>query len=715
MTFLNPFILFGLAAAAIPILIHLLNKRKLRTIEFSTLSFLKELQKNTMRRITLRQWLLLLLRTLIIIFLVLAFSRPALKGNFGAIGSHAKSTLVILLDNTASMNLQNEKGKFLAQAQTEALEIISLMQENDDAFFLRLSDLPETTTKESTHDNKKLQALIQETTISNNRRTIDEGLRIAAELLKQSKNFNKEVYVITDGQASTLSAAEVKKKEPDILFDPQVNFFFAQLSKHPVENVGVDKVTIPPTLLQLNKPLTLNAVIKNYGINPVTNHIVSITLGNNRVMQKSVTLNGGESTTLDFTVIPARTGFIAGVVESEDDVYEPDNKYFFSLYIPEQIRVKIIAPEEGYSRYLTTALTVANTAGGSALISVSTAAPSQLTSAMLTSSDVLVLSGVKQMTETQQRMVLQYISSGGSALFFPANDTMQLTYPVIAQAGLVFSKIVQSPRQSPFRFEKADLDFPIFKGMFETVIRKSESIESPDISTTLSTQRYHTIRPIITLSNGEPFLWQFGYRSGTIIGCSVPASTSWSNLPLKGIFVPLLYQSTLYLSSQINFTARALDYTAGEKIEFSSSIIQRKNNSSVYRLVLIDPEHRSTPLQAYTKTRGDGSTETIFSAVNLPLTGEHVVLQEKDTVLSIPINISRMESTTSLAGKNEIDSEILGLGGKEKSITVLNPNSSLQETVLQSRFGIELWRYFALLAVVIALIEMIIAREKKEG
>src|SRR3972149_6434833 len=109
MTFLNPFILFGLAAAAIPILIHLLNKRKLRTIEFSTLSFLKELQKNTMRKITLRQWLLLLLRTLIIIFLVLAFSRPALKGNFGTIGSHAKTTLVIVLDNTASMDLQNEK------------------------------------------------------------------------------------------------------------------------------------------------------------------------------------------------------------------------------------------------------------------------------------------------------------------------------------------------------------------------------------------------------------------------------------------------------------------------------------------------------------------------------------------------------------------------------------------------------------------------------
>jgi len=46
MTFLNPAILFGLLAASIPIIIHLLNLRKLKKIEFSTLQFLKELQKN---------------------------------------------------------------------------------------------------------------------------------------------------------------------------------------------------------------------------------------------------------------------------------------------------------------------------------------------------------------------------------------------------------------------------------------------------------------------------------------------------------------------------------------------------------------------------------------------------------------------------------------------------------------------------------------------
>src|SRR5512136_1813631 len=111
MTFLNPLVLFGLAAAAIPILIHLLNLRKLKVVEFSSLRFLKELQKTRMRRLKLRQWLVLLFRTLLIVFLVLAFSRPALRGSVSALGAkRAASTIVVLLDDSPTMGMRNDHG-----------------------------------------------------------------------------------------------------------------------------------------------------------------------------------------------------------------------------------------------------------------------------------------------------------------------------------------------------------------------------------------------------------------------------------------------------------------------------------------------------------------------------------------------------------------------------------------------------------------------------
>ncbi|MBR9976556.1 MAG: BatA domain-containing protein, partial [Bacteroidetes bacterium] len=103
MTFLNPLYLIALVAAAIPIILHLLNLRKTRVIEFSTLTFLKELQRSKIRKLKIRQWLLLALRTLIIVFLVLAFTRPALRSGFGFLpGTTAKSSVVIVLDNSFS-------------------------------------------------------------------------------------------------------------------------------------------------------------------------------------------------------------------------------------------------------------------------------------------------------------------------------------------------------------------------------------------------------------------------------------------------------------------------------------------------------------------------------------------------------------------------------------------------------------------------------------
>src|SRR5215468_7191785 len=99
MTFLNPLYLLGLAAAAIPIVIHLLTRKRPRRIPFSSVAFLREVNVAQLRRFRLRA-----LRVLAIALLALALSRPALKGSLGgAEGSDAASSVVLLIDRSASM------------------------------------------------------------------------------------------------------------------------------------------------------------------------------------------------------------------------------------------------------------------------------------------------------------------------------------------------------------------------------------------------------------------------------------------------------------------------------------------------------------------------------------------------------------------------------------------------------------------------------------
>ncbi len=708
MTFLNPFVLFGLAAAAIPILIHLFNVRKLRTIEFSTLSFLKELNRNTIRKIRIRQWLLLILRTVLILLIVFAFSRPALKGNFGSAGARAKSTLVILLDNTASMGLTNERGKFLTQAESQALKIVSMLQENDEVYFLRLTDLPNATTEEPTHDIHRLESLIRETEIRTSHRTIEEGIRLASRLLHQSKNFNKELYVITDGQASTLTSRR-GTAAAEGLFDPQTKIFYTRLSQHQTENAAIEKTVIPPSLFQISRPFTLNAIVKNYGTAPINNHLVSVVFGGIRVMQKSVSLGAGESATLEFSLTPVRAGCIPGYVEIEGDIYEPDDRSYFSVNIPERINLSIISSEEKYSRYISAALNAAAT-NGSAPVSITPLAPSQLTTTSLSKTDVVILSGIKNLSPSQQDVLTNYLRSGGNMFFFPSADTVMFSYDYLKPFGLSGFQLSKTGAT----FDKVDLQFPVFQGMFEQTVQKNKTnIESPQISLSVSAASETDLRSIISLSNGKNFLWFRSVGRGKMLGAAVPASTDWSDLPMKSIFVPLLYQSVLYLSSPLN-TAEDKNFIAGEKLEFNTTLLKKGHILTPSSLQLFDTENRMVPLQPYVKTNSEGVSETIFTFEDPRAAGIYSARIGTDTVLALPVNVSREESNGTLADEEQIKNVLSGVGIAESAYTELAPDADVASVVTQSRFGIEIWRYVLIAALFIALIEMFIAREPKQ-
>lgn len=100
MTFLHPLALAGLAAAAIPALLHLLQRRTPPEVEFPALRYLTEAERRSARRLRLRHVLLLLLRTALIAALALAAARPLVPARTG--GAHQATALVVILDNSPS-------------------------------------------------------------------------------------------------------------------------------------------------------------------------------------------------------------------------------------------------------------------------------------------------------------------------------------------------------------------------------------------------------------------------------------------------------------------------------------------------------------------------------------------------------------------------------------------------------------------------------------
>ena len=95
MSFLAPSLLWGLLAAAVPVIIHLISKRQTQRVDFSTVRFIKELEHDTIRKLKLRQIILLILRTMAVILLVLSFARPVKIGYFPLAGTVGQSLSLI--------------------------------------------------------------------------------------------------------------------------------------------------------------------------------------------------------------------------------------------------------------------------------------------------------------------------------------------------------------------------------------------------------------------------------------------------------------------------------------------------------------------------------------------------------------------------------------------------------------------------------------------
>src|SRR2546428_8052431 len=119
MSFLNPFLLFGSLALAIPILIHLVRREKSEIIPFSSLMFLLKVPKRSIRQQKIKNLLLMALRLLILALLVGAFARPYLTKPATPVGNvNSNRGTVLLLDTSYSMRYANNFDKLKAEARS---------------------------------------------------------------------------------------------------------------------------------------------------------------------------------------------------------------------------------------------------------------------------------------------------------------------------------------------------------------------------------------------------------------------------------------------------------------------------------------------------------------------------------------------------------------------------------------------------------------------
>src|SRR5947207_9597820 len=117
MWFLNPLFWLGIAAIGAPILVHLVRRTRARKIEFPALTFVRQVPQRTIRRRTLRNLLLLILRCLAVLLIVIAFTRPFFSRRGLARENSAAGATVLLIDSSLSMRREQMFANALQRAE----------------------------------------------------------------------------------------------------------------------------------------------------------------------------------------------------------------------------------------------------------------------------------------------------------------------------------------------------------------------------------------------------------------------------------------------------------------------------------------------------------------------------------------------------------------------------------------------------------------------
>jgi hypothetical protein len=700
-SFLNSIILFGLAAAAIPLLIHLLARRRLKKVYFSSLTFLKSIERSQLRWLKVKQLLLLLIRTLIVIFLVLAFARPALKSQLRSVGAEASSSAVVLLDNSYSMARETRDGSLFELARGKAEEILDLFGPGDEVAVTAFSDGVDFKLPPFSSNKEAVKGRLQELSLSHRTTDVVGALLAAVESLKQSSNLTTEIYLLTDltengwREMERLTLLEGKSSS-----DHPARLYLIPFRGPDLDNLSVGELDFGRQLVQVGKSFKLNATVTNYTERRQDRRLVSLFLDGRRVAQSDVTLPAGGEATVDFTLQVDTPGLHYGRVELEDDELLADNSRYFSFRIPEAINVLVVGENPQVVRHIRWALNPSSDNRGHLRVSV--AGPKDLPRENLSRYQVIFLAGLSGIEPNVWEGLKRFSEAGGGLFFSLGSDPDLRFYNEDVAAPIFGVQIKGSAGQAGskkrfFSWDQIDLSHPIFS-IYRDLQKKDERAPfvSPKFYAYYQAKTSRGSHILGSLSNKDPILLEGGFENGgKALLLTSSFAESFSDVSMRSFFVPFVNRACEYLAQDLSAYFSEVRVGGEIQVELPSKVPEGE-------IVVTRPDGERFFTSPTALPRG---RMVSFGGTELP--GIYRFSSSGEELDFRAVNVDLSESQPNLRSEEEIEKDLACL-----KPTFLKSASPIAAAVKESRLGRELWQEALFLVLALMGIEMLLARIK---
>jgi hypothetical protein len=556
MSFLAPLFFLGLAAIAVPIFVHLIQRERKHVVKFPSLMFVRRIPYQSVRRRRIRHWFLLLMRAAAIALIVAAFARPFLSQGAGAASSAlgGDREIVIMLDQSASMGYGDHWQKALDAARSA----IRSLRSGDRATLVLFGRNAEENMR-ATSDIGRLEAALDLAKVTSGATRYGFALKLAQSILERSTLPQREGILISDFQRVGWTGAE------DVHFAENMRLTPVSVRSDKINNIAVPSVTFGRASFSGQERITVTAGVSNKGTDAATNIPVTLELDGRQMETLPTTAAANASSSVAFAQFTLAEPAVRGAVKAGSDPMPADNTFNFVLTPSTSVPVLIIDSGERADSnfFLSKALSIGNTP----VFQVEVVPAARVSASTLDKRAVVILNDTVLPPGVAGGVLKRFVERGGGLLIaFGARTTWPSTEADLLPGRL--GPVVDPPEARGVKLvpDYSHSVFEVFKaprsGDFTAIrILRYRGLESGPEDRVLA--RY---------DDGGVAAAEKRIGTGRVIAFSTSLDDSWNNFGRRPVYLPFVHQMVKYLA---RYEQPSSWYTVGQVVDLSNLLKNR--------------------------------------------------------------------------------------------------------------------------------------------
>ena len=576
MTFLNQILLAGAAAFLIPLIIHLLNKRKVSVVRWGAMHLLHEVLRQRKRRFQIEQWLLLLTRIAIPIVLAFCLARPVMSA-LQQIPGFGKTSALLLLDDSFSMRAPSPGGgasSVADVARSDVQRVLDNLPRGSDAQVMLTGGTPRALLDQATSALDIVPKQLADVPSLSGPQSPNDVFQSATAALQKASNAAREIIFISDFQASDwkniAEGASIPALEALAKQEPKPQVTFLRLTSDLAENLSIASAELSALVAAETQPVGLRVRVRNHGKRPWQDVAVHLEADGARLRTTRVSVPPEGEASLSFAHAFDKVGDHSLAVRIEGDSFPEDNAFFSIVQVRNQLNALLIdgdpspEPLAGSADFLELALAPHQSAAASLkdLIRTTKVDAKRLRADDLRGKEVIIVTDTDKINRMSELDL--FVKEGGGLLVFagPNTDLDGYNREFYRRGEGMLPLAIKGygrteAHENPARILAQRFTHPAFTyfndargGRLQDAEFRHWIVFDTATQAAAPPAAGAKTQTLLSLDRGVPLVIEKAHGRGRVIAVASTASPEWANLPLQPFFVPLAQRLVAYLATQ---------------------------------------------------------------------------------------------------------------------------------------------------------------------